>query len=112
MADATEQLHWREYFYQISYCNANFYRIEKNLLSFRIPWEWNRIAFEKWENGRTGIPWIDACMRQLKQEGWIHHICRNSVAIFLTRGDMFHSWEKGLTTFLKYLVDVSACLRI
>ena len=75
-------------------------------MTFKIPWEWNKILFDKWENGQTGFPWIDACMRQIKQEGWTHHICRNSVAIFLTRGDMFHPWESGLKTFLKYTIDV------
>jgi cryptochrome len=54
----------------------------------------------------TGFPWIDACMRQLIQEGWIHHVCRNSLAIFLTRGDLFISWEKGMNSFFKYLIDV------
>jgi cryptochrome len=44
-------------------------------------------------------------MRQLKQEGWVHHILRNSVAVFLTRGDLFLSWERGMKTFLKYLID-------
>ncbi len=106
IVDATEQLFWREYFYQLSFQNTYFYQIDKNPMAFKIPWEWNRIMFEKWETGRTGIPWIDACMRQLRTEGWIHHICRNSVAIFLTRGDMYMSWENGLRTFLKYLVDV------
>ena len=55
---------------------------------------------------QTGYPWIDASMRQLKQEGWIHHVCRNSVAIFLTRGDLFFSWELGMKTFLHYQIDV------
>jgi len=104
--EATEQLFWREYFYQLSFQNMHFCQIDKNPMAFKIPWEWNKIMFEKWQTGRTGIPWIDACMRQLRTEGWIHHICRNSVAIFLTRGDMFMSWENGLKTFLKYLVDV------
>jgi cryptochrome len=45
-------------------------------------------------------------MRQLKQEGWIHHVCRNSVAVFLTRGDLFLSWERGMKTFLRYQIDV------
>ncbi len=45
-------------------------------------------------------------MRQLIQEGWIHHVCRNSLAIFLTRGDLFISWEKGMNSFFKYLIDV------
>ena len=49
-------------------------------------------------------------MRQLKQEGWIHHICRNSTAIFLTRGHLWLSWEKGHETFLKLLVDGDWCV--
>jgi cryptochrome len=56
--------------------------------------------------GMTGFPWIDASVRQLKQEGWIQHACRNSCAIFVTRGDLFLSWEKGMNLFFKYLIDV------
>jgi cryptochrome len=41
--------------------------------------------FAAWTEGRTGFPWIDAIMRQLRQEGWIHHLARHSVACFLTR---------------------------
>lgn len=46
--------------------------------------------------GQTGYPWIDACMRQLKEEGWIHHVCRHAVACFLTRGDLWIDWQMGL----------------
>jgi cryptochrome len=42
--------------------------------------------FQRWREGRTGFPWIDALMRQLRLEGWIHHLGRHSVACFLTRG--------------------------
>lgn len=42
--------------------------------------------FLRWKYGRTGFPWIDALMRQLGQEGWIHHLGRHAVACFLTRG--------------------------
>ena len=45
---------------------------------------------------RTGYPFIDAIMTQLKQEGWIHHLARHAVACFLTRGDLWISWEEGL----------------
>lgn len=44
-------------------------------------------------------------MRQLIIEGWIHHAVRNAVACFLTRGDLWLSWEHGLEIFLKYLID-------
>lgn len=42
-----------------------------------------------WKHGKTGFPWIDAIMIQLRKEGWIHHLARHSVACFLTRGDLY-----------------------
>lgn len=44
-------------------------------------------------------------MRQLIQEGWVHHATRNAVSCFLTRGDLWITWEKGLKMFLRYLLD-------
>lgn len=49
----------------------------------------------RWREGRTGFPWIDAIMRQLARDGWIHHLARHSVACFLTRGHCYISWERG-----------------
>ena len=43
-----------------------------------------------------GFPWIDAIMKQLREEGWIHHLARHSVACFLTRGHLWISWEEGM----------------
>ena len=59
----------------------------------------------RWREGRTGFPWIDAIMRQLKQEGWIHHLARHSVACFLTRGGCYISWERGAEVFEEMLID-------
>ncbi|KAJ5776556.1 uncharacterized protein N7511_001567 [Penicillium nucicola] len=61
--------------------------------------------FQRWREGRTGFPWIDALMRQLKQEGWIHHLGRHSVACFLTRGGCYVSWERGAEVFEEMLID-------
>ncbi|KAJ5724461.1 DNA photolyase [Penicillium malachiteum] len=61
--------------------------------------------FTRWKEGRTGFPWIDALMRQLKQEGWIHHLGRHSVACFLTRGGCYVSWERGAEVFEELLID-------
>ena len=60
---------------------------------------------QAWEHGLTGYPWIDACMRQLKQWGWMHHLARHCVACFLTRGDLFIHWEAGRDVFDKLLLD-------
>ena len=63
-----------------------------------------------WAEGRTGFPWIDACMRQLKAQGWIHHLARHAVACFLTRGDLFISWEEGQKVFDRLLLDADWAL--
>ncbi|KIV79866.1 hypothetical protein PV11_07408 [Exophiala sideris] len=61
--------------------------------------------FRRWKEGRTGFPWIDALMRQLKKEGWIHHLGRHAVACFLTRGGCYVSWERGAEVFEEWLID-------
>ncbi|CAB0040662.1 unnamed protein product [Trichogramma brassicae] len=55
--------------------------------------------------GQTGFPWIDAIMTQLREEGWIHHLARHAVACFLTRGDLWISWEEGMKVFDELLLD-------
>lgn len=60
----------------------------------------------------SGYPWIDAAMRQLREWGWMHHLARHSVACFLTRGDLYISWEEGKEVFEELLIDaVSTCKR-
>ncbi len=63
-----------------------------------------------WQEGRTGFPWIDAIMTQLREQGWIHHLARHSVACFLTRGDLFISWEHGARHFDRDLLDADWAL--
>lgn len=63
------------------------------------------IWFKRWKYGVTGFPWIDALMRQLREEGWIHHLGRHSVACFLTRGGCYIDWERGAEVFEEWLLD-------
>ena len=63
------------------------------------------IWFRRWKAGITGFPWIDALMRQLKLEGWIHHLGRHAVACFLTRGGCYVHWERGAEVFEEWLID-------
>ena len=63
-----------------------------------------------WQEGRTGFPWIDAIMTQLREQGWIHHLARHSTACFLTRGDLFISWEHGAKHFDRLLLDADWAL--
>ncbi|KAJ4319747.1 hypothetical protein N0V84_006222 [Fusarium piperis] len=63
------------------------------------------VWFKRWKAGVTGFPWIDALMRQLKEEGWIHHLGRHAVACFLTRGGCYIDWERGCEVFEEWLID-------
>ncbi|KJZ78911.1 hypothetical protein HIM_01684 [Hirsutella minnesotensis 3608] len=68
------------------------------------------VWFQRWKLGTTGYPWIDALMRQLREEGWIHHLGRHAVACFLTRGGLYISWERGGDVFQELLLDAEpAC---
>uniref|UniRef100_A0A7N8YPX1 Cryptochrome circadian regulator 2 n=1 Tax=Mastacembelus armatus TaxID=205130 RepID=A0A7N8YPX1_9TELE len=99
------QLLWREFFYTAATNNPNFDRMEGNPICVQIPWDQNPEALAKWAEGRTGFPWIDAIMTQLREEGWIHHLARHAVACFLTRGDLWISWESGMKVFEELLLD-------
>ncbi|KAF2249461.1 Cryptochrome/photolyase FAD-binding domain-containing protein [Trematosphaeria pertusa] len=70
------------------------------------------IFFQRWKEGRTGFPWIDALMRQLRQEGWIHHLGRHAVACFLTRGGCYVDWERGAAVFEEWLIDHEAACNV
>jgi cryptochrome len=99
------QLLWREFFYCAATMNPNFDKIAGNSICVQINWDKNAIALSKWANGQTGFPWIDAIMVQLRDEGWIHHLARHAVACFLTRGDLWLSWENGMKVFEELLLD-------
>ena len=68
--------------------------------------EWNDdpAHFRAWAEGRTGYPVIDAAMRQLRREGFVHNRARMIVASFLTK-DLYIDWRRGARHFLDWLVD-------
>jgi deoxyribodipyrimidine photo-lyase len=61
-------------------------------------------AFEAWAAGRTGYPIVDAGMRQLLGEGWMHNRLRMIVASFLVK-DLHIEWRHGARHFMRHLVD-------
>lgn len=85
-------------------------RMEGNPYCRQIPWSSDAHLLEAWKNGQTGYPWIDACMTQLRTQGWIHHLGRHAVACFLTRGDLWQSWEEGAAYFESQLLDADYAL--
>ncbi|XP_014755728.1 (6-4)DNA photolyase isoform X2 [Brachypodium distachyon] len=101
----TGQLLWRDFFYTVSFGTLSFDHMKGNKICKQIPWRQNEELFVAWRDGRTGYPWIDAIMIQLRKWGWMHHLARHSVACFLTRGDLFIHWEKGRDVFERLLID-------
>lgn len=99
------QLMWREFYYTAGAGTNNFDKMLGNPICMQIPWVKKEEYIKAWAEGRTGYPFVDAIMRQLKQEGWIHHLARHMVACFLTRGDLWVSWEEGAKIFEDYLLD-------
>ncbi|MEU6556572.1 deoxyribodipyrimidine photo-lyase [Streptomyces sp. NPDC046915] len=70
-------------------------------------WRTERTAgddIEAWREGRTGYPVVDAAMRQLRHEGWMHNRGRLLTASFLTK-TLYVDWRVGARHFLRFLVD-------
>ena len=109
------QLLWRD-FNNLMAHDANkespgcWNKMQDNKYCRQVPWDDDPKLLEAWKTGQTGFPWIDACMRQLAQEGWIHHLGRHAVACFLTRGDLWQSWEEGAKHFEAQLLDADYAL--
>lgn len=109
------QILWREFNHLIAR-SANLQhpgswgKMKNNPYCRQIPWDTNPEYLQAWKEARTGYPWIDACMTQLNTQGWIHHLARHAVACFLTRGDLYQSWEKGAKYFESQLLDADYAL--
>jgi len=103
------QLHFHEMWYVVAhFTEENIGKMEECPFARKIDWDWDKDAKERlrrWENSETGYPFVDAIMTQLREEGWIHHLARHMAACFLTRGDLFVSWEHGAEVFDRYLID-------
>ncbi len=104
------QLLWREFFYCVSTNNFNYDTMIGNPNCLQISWDKNRELLEKWANGKTGFPYIDAIQAQILQEGWVHPIARHATICFLTRGGLWISWEEGMKVFDELLLDADSSI--
>ena len=98
------ELAWREFFYQVLWHNPD--AVHENYKDFENEIEWKNSSeeFEAWKNGETGIPFVDAGMRELRKTGYMHNRNRQNVASFLTKHLMV-DWRKGARFFREHLVD-------
>jgi deoxyribodipyrimidine photo-lyase len=96
------QLCWRDFYAQL--LAANPHTAHEDLHPGRRTWNDGDEALERWRAGRTGVPIVDAGMRQLHAEGWMHNRARLIVAAFLTK-TLRLDWRAGARAFAELLVD-------
>lgn len=98
------ELFWRDFFTHIAFhfpkvFGEPFYEKYK-----QFNWSYSKKKFQAWKDGRTGLPIVDAGMRQLNTTGWMHNRVRMIVASFLTK-DLRIDWRWGEKYFATQLVD-------
>ena len=99
-----QELCWREFYQQ-----ALFHFPELADGPYRpqwrhFPWENDSKRLAAWQNGLTGMPIVDAAMRQLVESGWMHNRPRMIVASYLVK-DLICDWRLGERFFMEHLVD-------
>jgi len=98
------ELGWREFAHHVLFYNPETPERSLDQRFEHYPWQDNPDGLAAWQQGRTGIPLVDAGMRQLWHTGWMHNRVRMVVASFLTKNLRTH-WLYGARWFWDTLVD-------
>jgi deoxyribodipyrimidine photo-lyase len=96
------QLCWRDFHHQVLAANPSLPHRDYRPRGDR--WSRSRRALDAWRQGLTGYPLVDAAMRQLSAEGFMHNRARMTVASFLTK-DLYLDWRQGARHFWDLLSD-------
>jgi len=99
------ELMWRDYFKFVSlkYGDSIFY-LSGIMKKTGLPWKQDKSAFDRWCYGQTGVPFVDANMRELLFTGWMSNRGRQNVASFLVK-DLGLDWRLGAEWFESLLLD-------
>ncbi len=99
-----KEIAWREFYADVLFHNPNtdtqYYTPRFKEMRYDKP----GAQFQAWCEGKTGYPFVDAAMRQLLVEGWMHNRARMVVASFLVK-DLHLEWQLGERFFADHLVD-------
>lgn len=101
------QVAWRDFFCQLLAARPD--AAWRDYRGRGDDWRDDPAGLAAWQQGRTGYPVVDAAMRQLAREGFMHNRARMIVASFLTK-DLYIDWRAGAAHFMRHLVDADvAC---
>ena len=99
-----KEIAWREFYADVLFNNPDtdteYYAKQFKAMRYDKPGK----QFQAWCEGKTGYPFVDAAMRQLVLEGWMHNRTRMVVASFLVK-DLHLEWQLGERFFAQHLVD-------
>ncbi len=98
------QLGWREFAHHLLYHFPETPERPLDRRFERFPWQPDPAHLRAWQRGETGIPLVDAGMRELWHTGWMHNRVRMVVASFLTK-NLLIPWQEGAAWFRDTLVD-------
>lgn len=102
------ELIWRDYFRFITKKHGNkVFKIE-GIKNTRDSWRRDSADFQRWCEGQTGVPFVDANMRELNFSGFMSNRGRQNVASFLVN-DLGIDWTWGASYFESQLVDYDVC---
>lgn len=99
-----KEIAWREFYADVLHHNPHTSRDYYDPKFKKMKYDKPGKQFTAWCEGKTGFPFVDAAMRQLVQEGWMHNRTRMVVASFLVK-DLHIEWQHGANFFMKYLID-------
>jgi deoxyribodipyrimidine photo-lyase len=99
-----KELCWREFYADVLHHSPGSARTWWNDAWSDMQVDTSADRLQAWQEGRTGFPFVDAGMRQLLGEGWVHNRVRMVVASFLVK-DLHLDWRLGARHFMNHLVD-------
>ena len=103
-AKFSAELIWREFYLQILWHFPEVLELEFNPVFRGMRWPGKRADFDRWKEGTTGFPIVDAAMRELAGTGFMHNRARMISAMFLTK-DLHLDWRLGEAFFMQLLTD-------
>lgn len=98
------QLVWRDFGHHLLYHFPHTPNKPMNPDYEHFPWQWGTKSLQRWQQGKTGYPLVDAGMRELWHTGYLHNRVRMVVASFLVKDLLVH-WLEGARWFWNTLVD-------
>lgn len=111
--DLIKQLYWRDFYYNIGYEFPRIYKKYGNLKEKydKIKWLGTKSNLNKWKQGLTGYPIVDAAMRELNETGFMHNRGRLIVSNFLIK-ILLINWQDGEKYFSNKLIDIDPSVNL